>query len=909
MKHSGLTNEEVLKSRQTHGSNILTEHEQESFWEKLLNNFKDPMIIILLVALAINVLFWAFGYSHWYESAGIFLAIILATFVSTFSEHKNEAAFQKLQDEASKILCKAFRNNSIEEISIDDIVKGDLIKLQSGDKIPADGYIIEGSIKVDQSTLNGESKEATKSAVPDDFVNNETEHLETLDPYHVFRGTTVCSGDAIMLVTTVGDKSEYGKIAKELQTAQLRDTPLKVKLTNLAKLISKFGYIGGIAIAIAYLSRCILQAPVLADYLLSMNLITDLLHSVMFAVIIIVMAVPEGLPLMIAIVSALNMSKMLKDNVLVRKISGIETAGSLNLLFSDKTGTITKGKLEAVTFLTGDGNNNFATYQEIPAELRKLTAASIFLNTQCIISNEDLPPKVLGGNITDRALCNFALMDHKTDFASKTVTSIPFNSTNKFSATIVEGKYNLTLIKGAPEKLLLKCNGYYNVEGKRIPCDNFTALNAQIDNLANRAIRVLALATTTAQPDENGNLPDGEWTLIGAVGIRDEVRPEARDAIKEVHAAGIQVVMITGDRKETALAIAKDSNLVVDTPDSKDIVWTSEELSNHTDEEVKASMKNLRVVARALPTDKSRLVRLAQELDLVVGMTGDGVNDSPALKKADIGFAMGSGTEVAKEASDIVILDDNFLSIEKSVLYGRTIFNSIRKFIIFQLTVNVAAVIISFVMPLLGGQMPLTIVQILWVNLVMDTLAALALGGEPPLKRYMKEKPKSRRQPLVNRYMGSAILTGAIWLFILGMVLLFNSSLQEFIFSLDPAYIDLVAKGASNAPAVATEIILTCFFTLFIFTTVFNAFNSRTDSFNLFEHITENKGFLYILGIITVIQILMTQSGDYWPTFGKIMNCHGLTFEQWLVILAMAITIIPVDLIRKAIVRQLSIKA
>jgi calcium-translocating P-type ATPase len=908
MKHSGLTDAEVLKSREEHGSNILTEHKQETFLHKLIENLKDPMIIILLVALAINVIFWLCGFSEWYETVGIFLAIILATFVSTFSEFRNESAFQKLQNEASKILCKAFRNNSVSEISIDDVVKGDLIKLQSGDKIPADGYIVEGLIRVDQSTLNGESKEATKSQVPDDFIDQENEHLETLDEYHVFRGTIVCSGDAVMLVTKVGDKSEYGKIAKELQTTQDRDTPLKVKLSNLAKLISKCGYTGGVLIAFSYIIHCMCIAPDLGAYVSSFVFVTDILKAIMFAVVIIVMAVPEGLPLMIAIVSALNMKKMLKDNVLVRKIAGIETAGSLNLLFSDKTGTITKGKLEVVSYLVGDGNSTFASYQEIPSSLRKLTAASIFLNTQCVISSNELNPTVVGGNITDHALCNYALLDHKSDFASTAVANVPFNSTNKFSATTVTGSYNLTFIKGAPEKLLQKCNGYYDINGNRVENSDFSALNAQIDNLATRAIRVLALATTTATPDEDGNLPDGEWTLIGCVGIRDEVRPEARDAIKEVKNAGIQVVMITGDRKETAYSIAKDSGLISSDPDSKEIVWTSEELSKHSDEEVKAVIKDLRVVARALPSDKSRLVRLAQELDLVVGMTGDGVNDSPALKKSDISFAMGSGTEVAKEASDIVILDDNFLSIEKAILYGRTIFNSIRKFIIFQLTVNVAAVIISFIMPLLGGEMPLTITQILWVNLVMDTLAALALGGEPPLKRFMAEKPKSRRQPLVNTYMGTAIFLGAIWLFTLGMILLFNGSLQSLLVGFDSEYQALLASGA-DVTKLHSEIILTSFFTLFIFTTIFNAFNSRTDSLNLFEHIHKNKGFLSIIGLITIIQILMTQSGMIWPTFGKIMNCHGLTIEQWGVIILMALTIIPIDLLRKLIVKKLGIKA
>ena len=417
-----------------------------------------------------------------------------------------------------------------------------------------------------------------------------------------------------------------------------------------------------------------------------------------------------------------------------------------------------------------------------------------------------------------------------------------------------------------------------------------------INELASRAIRVLALAISddSIEPDSD-RLPEGSWTLVGILGIRDEVRPESVTAIKEVQGAGVQVVMITGDRKDTAVAIAKDAGLL--TNEKTDIVLTSDELAKLTDDEVKDKLKNIRVIARALPSDKSRLVRIAQELDLVAGMTGDGVNDSPALKKADVGFAMGGGTEVAKEASDIVILDDNFNSIDKAILYGRTIFNSIRKFIIFQLTINVAAVVISFICPLLGMENPLSITQILWINLVMDTLAALAFGGEPALHRYMAEKPKSRKEPIVNKYMWSEIITGALWIFVLSLVMLITGiDPSNDTFRTDGFMANLFREYTAGDAEDSTNYLLTGYFCFFIFAAVFNAFNARTEKMNLMDNIGRNKGFLKILGIITVVQVLMTYLG------GAVLDCYGLNLTEWIVVLVMAVSIIPVDLIRKAIV-------
>lgn len=899
MEIRGLTDAQVQESKAKHGDNRLTEIESEGFWAKLLGNFGDPMIKILCAALLINVVIYILGATgvlkdvdvEWYEPLGIALAVLIATFVSTFSEYKNENAFQKLQAEASLIKCKLYRNGQIVEIPIDDIVTGDCVLLQSGDKIPADGKIIDGTIKVDQSVLNGESKEATKVVMPEDY-SDEGEAMDFLNKYKVFRGAVVCSGNAVFEVTTVGDKSVYGQIAKELQQGDDRESPLKVKLGKLADGISKFGYIGGCAIAVAFMIQRIMNAGGFDAYFDFgfAHILGDFLNAIILAVIIIVMAVPEGLPLMIALVSAMNMGKMLKDNVLVRKINGIETAGSLNILFSDKTGTITKGKLEVVTFIDGAKNESNKA-SEVGGKLGTLMSAAIQNNTSSLVSREGNEIKIVGGNATEKAVLGFAV-GVDADLKLEKVTDIPFNSTNKYSATQVKGDLNCCLVKGAPEKILRLCSTYYDANGEKQPFDN-ESLTPTIDALANRAIRVLAIATCDGVITDD-SLPEGNWTLIGILGIRDEVRPESITAIAETQKAGVQVVMITGDRKETAVAIAKEAGLL---KSESELVYTSDELAEMSDDDVKAKLKDIRVIARALPSDKSRLVRIAQELNLVVGMTGDGVNDSPALKKADVGFAMGGGTEVAKEASEIVILDDNFNSIGKAILYGRTIYNSIRKFIIFQLTINVAAVLISFICPLLGMDNPLTITQILWVNLVMDTLAALAFGGEPALKRFMEEKPKRRDEAIVSKSMWSSIITGSLWTFGLSLTFLLTG-LKKVAEGAEHHYVHnedgLIGQFFRGGDE--TKYLMTGYFALFIFISVFNAFNARTDRMNLFENINGNKGFLKIIGLIAVVQIIMTYLG------GAILNCYGLNVTEWAVILVMAVTIIPVDLIRKAIV-------
>lgn len=878
-KNFTLSSSKVEEQRNKYGSNRLTEKKQDGFWKKYFEAFNDPIIKILLVALVINLIFVFTGNAEWYEAVGIFVAVLLATFVSTLSEYSNEKAFAKLQAEADKIKCKVIRDGKVQEISIDDVVVGDYILLQAGDKVPADGVMVNGEIKVDQSALNGESEEATKTTPKSELDYGKEGDLLSSD--RVFRGTIATEGECIIKVCKVGDNTILGKLAQEIQETTERETPLKVKLTKLANQISKFGYIGAVLIAVAYMFMQIHNGGYGAYFTSWQQPVQDLVDAIILAVIIIVMAVPEGLPLMIALVSGLNMKKMLKSNVLVKKINGIETAGSLNILFSDKTGTITKGQLEVVEFISAKGES-YKNYINLPDNLKTLLKNGIVENTTAIANLEGNKVNIIGGNNTERALFGFLEKDIEKDNKLEIVSQIPFNSVNKYSATTTrmtdqpEGEGYITLIKGAPEKIIGHCSHYFDKDGNRQEFNGVAELELEISNRAKKSMRMLAFAISN-NTIENNNIELNDMTLIGVVAIRDEVRPEAITAIKEVQSAGIQVVMITGDIKDTAVAIAKDSGII---KNDNDIVLTSAELQEMSDEKLKEILPNLRAIARALPSDKSRLVKVAQEMNLVVGMSGDGVNDSPALKKADVGFAMGSGTEVAKEAGDIVILDDNFNSIEKAILFGRTIYNNIRMFIMFQLTINVAAVAISFLAPLLNLGTPLTIIQILYINLLMDTLAALMLGGEAPKEKYMKEKPKSRNESIVSGKMMSSILVGAGYITVFGLLLLMTTIFNGII-----------------RPTEGNVEMYTVYFVAFIFASLFNGLNVRTEDFHLLKDIKKNKMFIILFVVIALITILMTFIG------GDVLRMAPLDGAEWGLVAGLSIGMIIVDLIRKAIIK------
>lgn len=852
---NGLTEKEVIEQRRKYGSNQITQAKQKSMLKLFLESLGDPIIKILMIALGIKTMF-LFHEFDWFETLGILIAILIASLISTISEYGSEEAFKKLQQTSSKLKCKVKRNNDIKEIPIDDVVVKDLILLQTGDKIPADGIIKKGSVLVDESSMNGETKEKEKK------IGEK-----------LYRGTVIYAEEAYMEVTEVGDQTFYGKMSQELQE-EGQDSPLKIRLRELAKFISKIGYVSAILVAISYLFTEIVVAnsfnwEKIVNTLTNFpTIINMLIYALTLSVTIIVVAVPEGLPMMITLVLSSNMKKMLKDNVLVRKMVGIETAGSLNILFTDKTGTLTKGNLKVIEFT--DGNlNNYNSKNEIKKHhfLYEHVKNNCIYNNGSTLGQNNHP---VGGNTTDRAILSFI----NEEKVYKRIKVIPFNSKTKLSqATINIGK-EINYIKGAPEKLLPCCNMYVTPSGKKEMITDKQKIENDIKQKALQGKRAILLAYNDNYLLEKLD----RLTLIGILYIKDEVREEAKESIAIVKNAGIQTVMITGDNKSTATSIAKEVGLVTN---KMDIILTSKELSNLSDDKVKEIMPNLRVVARSMPQDKSRLVRLAEEENLVVGMTGDGVNDAPALKKADVGFAMGSGTEVAKEASDIVILDDNFLSITKAILYGRTVFKSIRKFIIFQLTINLCAVSLSIIGPFIGVNTPVTVIQMLWINMIMDTLAGIAFSYEAPLESYMKEKPKPKNEKIMNSYMYSEIIFTGIY-----------SSLLCILFLKHPFLNHLYRQDPSN------KYIMTAFFALFIFIGIFNCFNARTPRLNLFSNLSRNKVFIFIIGFIIIVQLYLIYYG------GKLFRSYGLLPKELLITILLASTVVPVDWLRKLITKR-----
>ena len=852
----GLNEKEVIESRKRYGTNEITKQKQNTFMHLLLESLGDPIIKILLIALAIKVVV-LFRDFDWYETIGILIAIFLASFISSISEYGSEKAFSRLQEEQLKTTAKVRRSGKIIEIPSGEIVVGDIVMLSSGDKIPADGYLVKGNLSVDESALNGETKEAKKLSKNGPVIS---------DNNRVFRGSVVYNGEAEMLVRFIGDNTILGKISQELQEV-VPESPLKIKLRGLAKTISRIGYVGAFLASISYLfSSIVLENHFDLDLIMATItnfpvMFNHLLYALTLSVTIIVVAVPEGLPMMITLVLSSNMKKMLKDNVLVRKLVGIETSGSLNVLLTDKTGTLTKGVLKVTEFVTPDLKVYKSNLDLKKSANYEILYSSFFYNNASIISDDN----IIGGNSTDRALLKF--IGKSKEINKKVINKTPFDSAIKYSSvTLSDGTI---LVKGAKEVLLSKCKTYLNSFGKEASLLNKKMIEKKIESYTKSSGRVLIFAY--------GKNMDN-LCLLGFVNIKDELRDEAKEGIRLIKSAGIKPIMITGDAVDTAEAIAREVGLI----DIKsNLVLSSGDLEKLSDDEIKKKLSNIAVIARALPQDKSRMVSIIESMDLVVGMTGDGVNDAPALKKANVGFAMGSGTEVAKEAADIVILDNNILSISKAILYGRTIFKSIRKFIIYQLTVNMCALVLSIVGSFIGVSTPITIVQMLWLNMIMDTFAGVAFSFEAPLLEYMEEPPKKKDTPIMNKYMYSEIIWTGVY-----------CALLCILFLKLPIFKTLIRTGENS------KYLMTAYFAMFIFMGIFNAFNARTVRINTFANLSKNKVFIGIFGFIFIAQVWIIYNG------GDIFRTYGLKINELILVLLLALTVFPVDWFRKYILKK-----
>lgn len=843
----GLSDKEVSESRKKYGSNRLDIKKRNTFLKLIIESLNDPIIKILLIALGIKIIF-LFKDSNVFETLGIAIAVFLASFISAISEYGSEKEFEKLSKSNSSIKVKVIRNYKKEIINIEDIVVGDIVILSSGDRIPADGKIIEGNIYIDESPLTGETDEKHKT------VND-----------NVYMGCVISNKNAIMVVKNVGEKTYYGKIANQIQEKTI-PSPLKIRLSKLASSISLFGYIGALLVFLSYMFNAVI-VKYNYDFNIILNikvLLPHLIYALTLSVAVVVMAVPEGLPMMITLVLSSNMKKLLKRNVLVRKLVGIESSGSLNVLLTDKTGTLTEGKLNMTSFITPDYINisNYSYLKELSHY--DLIYQSLVYNNDSFITSDGIQ----GSNSTDRAILSFINNDDRSKY--KIINKTDFSSKLKYSSITTNYENKTTFYKGASEVLLKKCTKYIDSNNKEHVLIDKEKLIENINKMTDSSKRLLCVAY-----EKGGSF--NNLTLLGFIVLKDKIRKEAYEGISLIKSAGINTIMVTGDSKESATTVAKELNIL----NNNDIVLTSEEFNKLTDVQIMNIFSRLKVLCRSMPEDKYRLVKIAESLDLVVGMTGDGVNDAPALRKASVGFSMGSGTEIAKETSDIVILDDNIMSIATSILYGRTVFKSIRKFIIFQLSVNVCAVLLSIIGPFIGILSPITVIQVLWVNMVMDTFSGLAFSFEPALIEYMKEKPKKKNENIINSYMINQIILDGLYSMLICIWFL-KSNVIKSLYRID----------------INNKYIMTAFFGMFIFIDIFNAFNARTHRINTFSNLSKNKLFIIIFMFITIVQVLLIYYG------GELFRTSGLTIKEFTIMLLVSFSVIPFDILRKILMKK-----
>lgn len=883
LEYTGLTEAEVLKSREKYGENVLTPPARTPMWKLFLEKFSDPIIRILLVALLLSIAVSVYhvatgeaGASALFEPAGIALAILLATVVGFLFEMSAAKKFDILNQVNDDLPVKVVRGGHIVEIPKREVVVGDIVMLNAGDEIPADGILLSAvSVQVNESSLTGEPM-ATKTTVEADFDKDATYPSNA-----VMNGSTMLGGYGVMQVTQVGDATEYGKVYTGSQIENNTQTPLDKQLNTLASFITKASYVIAAIIFVARTVIYLTDHPVL-DWL---SFGSYLLSTAMIAVTVIVVAVPEGLPMSVTLSLAMSMKRMLANNNLVRKMHACETMGAATVICTDKTGTLTQNQMrvsEAAFDYASDSN------------IKAIIAEGIAANSTAHLDEGTNGVKVLG-NPTEGALLLW-LADQGVDYAelrnrAHVVEQLTFSTERKYMATVVDSpllNHRVVYVKGAPEYVMNFCSQMVTAQGL-VPMESSRpGVEAKLLQYQNQAMRTLGFAYALVGPDEPyfiaGHLsPHIHLTFLGVTAIADPVRKEVPEAVAECLNAGIKVKIVTGDTPATAREIARQISLWKPEDGDRNII-TGTEFANLSDKELLERIPDLKVIARARPMDKERLVKLLQSQDEVVAVTGDGTNDAPALNAAQVGLSMGDGTSVAKEASDITIIDNSFGSITKAVLWGRSLYRNIQKFILFQMTINVAACLIVLLGAFLGTESPLTVTQMLWVNLIMDTFAALALASLPPDERVMRDKPRHLNDNIVTRAMGKGIIgTGiAFVLLLFGLLQYFKhvdvTSIAQFDLSL------FLANFFNFSPVHEglTRYELTLFFSIFVFLQFWNMFNAKAfgNVQSAFSRLNTCKGFLWVTLIILAGQILIVSVG------GALFSVTPLQLMDWVYIFA-----------------------
>lgn len=867
---NGLSNEQVEESRKLHGSNKLPEPELKKWYHFAKEALTEPITMILIIIALFQLVLGAMGVMSLSEPVMIIVVLAIVTEIAVKTGLGIQKSAAELRAKTAVRYCDVVRNGSVQTINKDDLVVGDLVLLRTGQEIFADGFIVEGEISVNNAAINGETKECRKIPSANYKHVKTTSTAAYTDQCSLFAGTVIMSGEGKMIVTDVGINTVNGDTLVKMQTLEPPKTALDIALDHLCDFISKWGTIAAALAFVIMTITGILNAGSLSQYF-SGNILENIqkvAQNTSNALTIIVAAVPEGLPLIVKLVTKQNVSTMEKFNILAKNTGKIPELAYVNLICTDKTGTLTTGEMTSTVMINGNCQDIFNK----ESSLNELIDLNICMNNSAVFDSNG---NITGGNSIDRAVLDMLSPEDAKKIQNKAIMKkrVPFSSENKFSAvTLNNGANDFTVYKGAPEKLIEKCKFYLDNEGivTELTEEKRKALKSHIKGLTETAMRCIALTISDKTDD---GLPD-EMNLLGVIGVVDPVRNEVPEAVKIAHKAGIQVIEITGDCMETAKAVAMEAGIYK----PGDLAVTNDEFEAMSDVKVKEIIPQLRVISRCSPNTKLRLVTLAQEIGMSVAMTGDGVNDAPALKKADVGFGMQDGSDVAKEAADIVLTDNNFASVVKAVELGRTFMHNIMMFLEFQLPINISLLILSMVFPIIsGGSALLAAVQILIVNIIMDSLNSLSFGGEPPKEEYMNEEPIMKGSGLFIRGAKGRIALSSIVFIALFGVITFGPVGNMF---------------ATKLSAMTARFALLCLMA------VFNGFTIRTDSMNLFKGIKNNKLFVYIaLGIFAMAVVLCN-------FVGNLVQTTPMDAKQWIVVLVTAFMVVPVDWIRKAICKK-----